>query len=89
MLPSRSPVRRIDAGALTLASPEVKFDLDQTSLDPTDVTSYTLYEANALVEEFMLLANVTVGKRILRQVRVFDSVRRAKRRCCRLSRSFL
>ena len=53
--------RRIDAGALTLASPEVKFVLDSESLNPTDVQAYTLYEANALVEEFMLFANVTVG----------------------------
>ena len=42
--------RRIDAGALTLASPEVKFVLDSESLNPTDVAAYTLYEANALVD---------------------------------------
>ena len=43
--------KRIDAGALTLASPEVKFVLDSESLNPTDVQSYALLEANALVEE--------------------------------------
>ncbi|GMI11060.1 hypothetical protein TrVE_jg3319 [Triparma verrucosa] len=68
--------RRIEAGALTLASPEVKFQLDETSLNPTDVQEYTLYEANALVEEFMLLANVTVGKRILRQYPSLGVLRR-------------
>ena len=57
---------RIDAGTLTLASPEVKFVLDSESLDPTDVQAYTLYEANAVVEEFMLFANVAVSKKILR-----------------------
>mmetsp|Transcript_2987 Transcript_2987/g.4503 ORF Transcript_2987/g.4503 Transcript_2987/m.4503 type:complete len:773 (+) Transcript_2987:112-2430(+) len=55
--------RRIDAGALTLASPEVKFVLDSESLNPTDVQAYAVLEANALVEEFMLLANVTVSKK--------------------------
>ena len=56
--------KRIQAGALTLASPEVKFVLDSESLNPTDVQSYALFEANAVVEEFMLLANVTVGKKV-------------------------
>ena len=68
--------RRIDAGALTLASPEVKFVLDSESLNPTDVQAYALLEANALVEEFMLLANVTVAKRILRQFPTLSVLRR-------------
>jgi len=58
--------RRIDEGALTLASPEVRFKLDRESQNPTDVQAYALKEANALVEEFMLLANITVSKKILR-----------------------
>ncbi|CAM9455950.1 unnamed protein product [Phaeothamnion confervicola] len=58
--------RRIEAGALTLASPEVKFVLDMETQNPTDVQAYALKEANALVEEFMLLANITVSKKILR-----------------------
>ncbi len=68
--------RRIDAGALTLASPEVKFVLDSESLNPTDVQAYQLFEANALVEEFMLLANVTVGKKILRHYPTLSILRR-------------
>jgi exosome complex exonuclease DIS3/RRP44 len=68
--------RRINAGALTLASPEVKFVLDSESLNPTDVQSYQLFEANALVEEFMLLANVTVGKKILRHYPTLSVLRR-------------
>lgn len=68
--------KRIAAGALTLASPEVKFVLDSESLNPTDVQSYQLYEANALVEEFMLLANVTVGKKILRHYPTLSVLRR-------------
>ena len=52
---------RIDQGALTLASPEVRFKLDGETSNPTDVSTYVLKEANALVEEWMLLANITVG----------------------------
>lgn len=52
--------QRIDTGALTLASPEVRFKLDAETQNPTDVSMYALKEANALVEEFMLLANITV-----------------------------
>lgn len=40
--------------------------LDSESQNPTDVQMYALKETNALVEEFMLLANITVGKKILR-----------------------
>ena len=69
-------VRRIAAGALTLASPEVRFVLDSESLNPTDVQVYQQFEANALVEEFMLLANVTVGKKILRHFPTLSVLRR-------------
>jgi len=51
---------RQDNGALTLASPEVKFKLDRED-QPTDVGAYELFEANRVVEEFMLLANVAVA----------------------------
>jgi exosome complex exonuclease DIS3/RRP44 len=68
--------RRIEAGALTLASPEVKFVLDSESLNPTDVQAYALLEANSVVEEFMLFANVTVAKKILRQYPTLSVLRR-------------
>jgi len=68
--------KRLFAGALTLASPEVKFVLDSDSLNPTDVQAYALMEANALVEEFMLLANVTVSKKILRHYPTLSVLRR-------------
>lgn len=45
---------------------QVRFVLDSESQNPTDVQMYALKETNALVEEFMLLANITVGKKILR-----------------------
>lgn len=68
--------RRIDEGALTLASPEVRFKLDSESQNPTDVQAYMLKEANALVEEFMLLANITVSKKILRHFPSLGVLRR-------------
>jgi len=54
----------------------VKFVLDSESLNPIDCQSYTLFEANAVVEEFMLLANVTVGKKILRHYPTLSILRR-------------
>jgi exosome complex exonuclease DIS3/RRP44 len=38
--------RRVDAGALTLASPEVRFELDASTQDPLDVAMYVTREAN-------------------------------------------
>lgn len=67
--------RRIEMGALTLASPEVRFQLDDTQ-NPTDVSMYALKESNALVEEWMLLANITVSKKILRHYPTLAVLRR-------------
>jgi len=68
--------RRMEAGALTLASPEVRFVLDTETQNPLDVAMYALKETNALVEEFMLLANITVGKKILRHFPTLSLLRR-------------
>ena len=57
---------RIASDSVTPLSPQVRFVLDSESQNPTDVQMYALKETNALVEEFMLLANITVGKKILR-----------------------
>ena len=64
-LAKRLRARRAARGALTLASPEVKFQLDSETLDPLDVGMYEVREANQMVEEFMLLANCAVADRIL------------------------
>ena len=56
--------KRVAAGALMLASAEVRFLLDSETARPTDVGMYVQKEANALVEEFMLLANISVAQRI-------------------------
>ncbi|KAJ7944036.1 Exosome complex exonuclease [Quillaja saponaria] len=58
-------LRRIDRGALTLASAEVKFQIDTETHDPLDIGMYQIREANQMVEEFMLAANVSVAKQIL------------------------
>lgn len=57
--------KRMAAGALNLASPEVKIHLDSSeSSDPIDVEQKEMRETNSLVEEFMLLANISVAQKI-------------------------
>ena len=63
MLPTHETLCR---GALTLASPEVKFEIDTETHDPLDVGMYQVREANQMVEEMMLLANITVAEHILK-----------------------
>ena len=55
---------RTDKGALTLASPEVRFEVDSETHDPIDLRTKELRDTNSLVEEFMLLANISVAKHI-------------------------
>lgn len=73
---TRLRAKRIDAGALTLASPEVRFVLDTETQNPLDVQMYALRDTNALVEEFMLLANITVAKKIVRHFPTLSLLRR-------------
>eukprot|EP01103_Thecamoeba_quadrilineata_P016000 TRINITY_DN5220_c0_g1_i2.p1 TRINITY_DN5220_c0_g1~~TRINITY_DN5220_c0_g1_i2.p1 ORF type:complete len:949 (+),score=182.23 TRINITY_DN5220_c0_g1_i2:31-2877(+) len=56
--------KRFENGALMLASPEVKFVRDENTQDPIDLEMYEQRETNALVEEFMLLANISVASKI-------------------------
>jgi exosome complex exonuclease DIS3/RRP44 len=67
---------RVKAGALSLASPEVRFKLDSESSDPTDVGMYVLREANSMVEEFMLLANISVARETTRAFSLSSMLRR-------------
>ncbi|KAI4327860.1 hypothetical protein L6164_020272 [Bauhinia variegata] len=64
-LAKKMRLRRIERGALTLASAEVKFQIDTETHDPLDVGMYQIREANQMVEEFMLAANVSVAQQIL------------------------
>jgi exosome complex exonuclease DIS3/RRP44 len=47
-----------------LASKEIRFSLDSETHDPIDVKTKELMETNSMVEEFMLLANISVAKKI-------------------------
>jgi len=49
--------RRTAAGALQLASPEIKFRIDSETLADSEVGQYQVREANRMVEECMLAAN--------------------------------
>ncbi len=56
---------RLRAGALSLSSPELKIHLDSSeSAEPIDVEQKQQRETNSLVEEFMLLANISVASKI-------------------------
>ncbi len=55
---------------------QVRFQLDPESSDPTDVTGYNLKESNSLVEEWMLIANITVAKKTLRHFPTLSVLRR-------------
>lgn len=57
--------RRSERGALSLASPEVKFEIDTETHDPLDVGMYQLRDTNQMVEEMMLLANCSVAEATL------------------------
>ncbi|CAO3575036.1 unnamed protein product [Mortierella alpina] len=55
--------KRFDNGALSLNSIKLAFETDELS-NPLDVAVYELKESNRLIEEFMLLANMSVAKQI-------------------------
>ena len=57
--------KRMDAGALNLSRPEVRIEADSESSDSlADVKTKAHLSTNSLVEEFMLLANITVAQKI-------------------------
>lgn len=55
--------RRYDAGALEFDRSEVRFEIDETG-KPVSVYFKESKDANKLIEEFMLLANLTVAESI-------------------------
>ncbi|KAF2706831.1 RNB-domain-containing protein [Pleomassaria siparia CBS 279.74] len=61
MLSKKLRQKRMDAGALNLASPEVKIQTESETSDPVDVQTKKQLDTNSLVEEFMLLANISVA----------------------------
>ena len=63
-LSKRLRQKRMNAGALNLASPEVRIETESETSDPADVRTKQMLDTNTLVEEFMLLANITVAGKI-------------------------
>ncbi|KAK4508454.1 hypothetical protein PRZ48_002192 [Zasmidium cellare] len=61
MLSKKLRAKRMAAGALNLASPEVRIEAESETSDPVDVKTKQLLDTNQLVEEFMLLANISVA----------------------------
>jgi exosome complex exonuclease DIS3/RRP44 len=61
MLSKKLRAKRMAAGALNLASPEVRVETESETSDPMDVKTKQLLDTNQLVEEFMLLANISVA----------------------------
>lgn len=68
--------RRMEKGALVLASPEIRFQVDSDSLDPIEVEVKKIRETNSMVEEFMLLANISVAEKIESEFPEFAMLRR-------------
>ena len=64
MLSKKLRQKRMEAGALNLASPEVRVQTESETSDPIDVKTKELLDTNSLVEEFMLLANISVAGKI-------------------------
>uniref|UniRef100_T1JCD6 Protein DIS3 homolog n=1 Tax=Strigamia maritima TaxID=126957 RepID=T1JCD6_STRMM len=56
--------KRLDKGALVLASNEIRFTIASETCEPIDVQSKELRDTNSMVEEFMLLANISVAEKI-------------------------
>ena len=56
--------KRMDAGALSLSSPEVRVEAESETSDPIDIKTKAMLPTNSLVEEFMLLANISVAREI-------------------------
>lgn len=63
-LAKRLKARRMERGALVLSSPEIRFHMDSETRDPIEVEAKQPRETNSMVEEFMLLANVSVAEKI-------------------------
>ncbi|XP_006639445.1 exosome complex exonuclease RRP44 [Lepisosteus oculatus] len=68
--------KRIENGALTLSSPEVRFHIDSETHDPIDMQTKELKDTNSMVEEFMLLANISVAQKIYEEFPEFALLRK-------------
>ncbi|VDN53911.1 unnamed protein product [Dracunculus medinensis] len=63
-LSKKLKARRHASGALNLASSEIRFDIDNETKNPISVQEKMHLDTNSMVEEFMLLANISVAEKI-------------------------
>ncbi|EGR29265.1 rnb family protein, putative, partial [Ichthyophthirius multifiliis] len=68
--------RRTENGVLTIENSKKRFCLDPNTLFPQSYTIEVRKEANFIVEEFMLLANQLVGKKIVESCEEISVLRR-------------
>lgn len=68
--------RRTDNGALVLASPEIRFQVNCETHEPIEVQVKKVLETNSMVEEFMLLANCSVAEKIEKEFPEYAMLRR-------------
>ena len=61
-------------GALTLNQPKLQYQMKADSKIPLSFSIYQQKESNRLVEEYMLLANMRVAKKLCSTDRIFDKV---------------
>lgn len=64
MLAVKLRQKRVDQGALRLDQPKICFSLDKETGLPLGYKMYEHRQSNRLIEEFMLLANISVAKKI-------------------------
>lgn len=68
--------RRTENGALSLASPEIRFKINSETHEPIEVQVKQMLETNSMVEEFMLLANCSVAAKIEKEFPEYAMLRR-------------
>ncbi|TPP54184.1 RNB domain family protein [Leishmania donovani] len=66
-------------GALFLASQEFKFKVDNEHVNPTDMQVYQTFEANSMIEEWMLYANAAVATKVYESYPQWTLLRRHER----------
>ena len=69
-------------GALTLNQPKLQYKMKADSKIPLSFSIYQQAESNRLVEEYMLLANMQVARKLCLTERVFDKVPAFPNRKC-------
>ncbi|KPA85538.1 putative Rrp44p protein [Leptomonas pyrrhocoris] len=66
-------------GALFLASQEFKFKVDNDHVNPTDMQVYQTFEANSMIEEWMLYANAAAATKVYESYPQWTLLRRHER----------